>query len=317
MMTPDELRLFAEMATELMSTGRVDVLIDDLADSGLADSVWDDPIASAALFEAHGRHLVTSVLLDLLVLRQPGGRDPLRLVLPPLGSSAPPGRVEGSLIQIAGVVTNGQRGRGYLVGTDRDDMLVIEPALLDIESSSGFDPDLGLARIGGAVCLNNCRPGPGGVDWDTVSARAARAIGSELLGVGQGALALASEHVRERRQFGQPLSALQAVRHRLADAQVAQTGARELLAATDERLPARVQTQLVKALAGRSALLAVAAAQQVCGAMGFTDEFGLHRYVRRAYLLDSVFGGSEAAEGELGSLALAAGLTPDTLVSLS
>ena len=63
-----------------------------------------------------------------------------------------------------------------------------------------------------------------------------------------------------------------------------------------------------EAVAGSAALQALAAAQQVCGAMGFTAEFGLHRLVRRGYLLDALLGGSEAAPARIAGLLAAEGL---------
>jgi alkylation response protein AidB-like acyl-CoA dehydrogenase len=54
----------------------------------------------------------------------------------------------------------------------------------------------------------------------------------------------------------------------------------------------------------------------VCGAMGFTWEFGLHAYVRRAYLLDSLFGTGESAAERLGSLHLTGEHPVSRLVAL-
>jgi hypothetical protein len=42
--------------------------------------------------------------------------------------------------------------------------------------------------------------------------------------------------------------------------------------------------------------------------MGFTAEFGLHRLVRRGYLLDALLGGSEAAPARIAGLLGAEGL---------
>jgi len=122
--------------------------------------------------------------------------------------------------------------------------------------------------------------------------------------------------VQDRHQFGRPIGSFQTVQHRLADALIAETGAREVLTAAGEPTDGVVERLVVKAVAGRAALIAVAAAQQVCGAMGFTAEFGLHAYVRRAYLLDALLGGSEDAEADLAAYVLTTGLPPRQLVSL-
>ena len=122
--------------------------------------------------------------------------------------------------------------------------------------------------------------------------------------------------MRERQQFGAPLAGFQAVRHRLADVRIAETAALELLDATGPDTDASVMILVVKAAAGRAALLSAQAAQQVCGAMGFTEEFGLHRFVRRIHLLDSILGGAESADGALGSWALRSGRTSGRIAPL-
>ncbi len=101
-----------------------------------------------------------------------------------------------------------------------------------------------------------------------------------LAGLAERALELAVEHARTREQFGGPLSALPAVRSRLADAALA-VDAMTLLAwasATDDRsLPA---PELI--WAGAACCDVTASAHQVHGALGFALETGLHRFYRRA-----------------------------------
>jgi hypothetical protein len=312
-MTPEERRMVAELADEMFTNDRGSALVAELAG---ADAVWEDAAAMAALFELQGRRVATSTLLDLAVLRLPAGEPSTRFMLPPLGLCTPPGKVTGGQIVVDGVLVAGGGGDRVIVGTDSDDLLVIPGSALDFAPITGFDPLLGLTRVSGTVTLGQCGSAPAGHDWTLLVVRASRALAHELLGVCRAVLETATLHVQQRIQFGRPIGAFQAVRHRLADALVAETGSRELLAATDESLPAEWQVVLLKAQAGRAALLAVQSAQQVCGAMGFTEEFGLHRYVRRAYVLDSLFGGSEAAEVQLGALAVDTGRTPDRLITL-
>ena len=50
--------------------------------------------------------------------------------------------------------------------------------------------------------------------------------------------------------------------------------------------------------------------------MGFTQEFGLHRFVRRALVLDSLLVGSEDADEALGRLAIGGRVLPDRQVVL-
>lgn len=305
-MTPEERRMLADWATQLLSSGRGEALVTELAESGMGAEVWSDPAAAGAVFEAHGAVCATSGLLDAYVLRPDGtGRTP-RIVLPAPGSSAPPSRVAGTDITVDGV-TIGAGGADLVLGTDSGDLLLARG--LSEVPVTGFDPDLGLIRVRGVVTLDDCTSLAIPVGWDVLVARAARVVAHELVGVAAAAREIATRHVQERMQFGRPIGTFQTVRHRLADGLIAETGARELLDA-GEPTDSVAEVLLRKAAAGRAALLAVQAAQQVCGAMGFTAEFGLHRYVRRAYVLDSLLGGSEDAEFELGSAALATGRIP-------
>lgn len=304
----EERQLVTELASRLLAAGSGDALVAELRDSGLGTQLWSDADAMATLFELHGSLCATSGLLDLAVLRPVDSTASASFVLPRPGAATPPGRVLGATITIDGVAFTAGTGERYVVGTDSGDILLVRG--LSIGPLHGFDPTLGLSRVEGCVTMAECEPAASAPAWDVLLARAARLIAHQLVGVAHGALAVATRHVQERHQFGRPIGAFQTVRHRLADALIAETGAREVLDCVDDSDPA-VELLVVKALAGRAALVAVQAAQQVCGAMGFTEEFGLHRFVRRAYLLDGLLGGSEAAEFELGSHVLATGHTPD------
>lgn len=98
-----------------------------------------------------------------------------------------------------------------------------------------------------------------------------------LAGVGQGALDLTVEYVRQRRAFGTTLAALAPVQQLLADATTAVTGVRLLAGEGGD--------QDALAHAGPSVAAACAACQQVTGALGFTLEYQLHRYTQRARAL--------------------------------
>jgi alkylation response protein AidB-like acyl-CoA dehydrogenase len=98
-----------------------------------------------------------------------------------------------------------------------------------------------------------------------------------LAGLSAWALALALEHVKGRAAFGATLARLEPVQQRLADAATAATGL-ELLARASPGAAALAH-------AGAAAVEVTAACHQVCGAIGFTLEFRLHRASRRARAL--------------------------------
>jgi hypothetical protein len=98
-----------------------------------------------------------------------------------------------------------------------------------------------------------------------------------LAGLGEGALDLTLDYVRQRRAFGSTLAALAAVQQLLADAATAVQGVK-LLAGDEPDADALSH-------AGPAVADACAACQQVTGAIGFTLEYPLHRYSQRARAL--------------------------------
>jgi alkylation response protein AidB-like acyl-CoA dehydrogenase len=125
-------------------------------------------------------------------------------------------------------------------------------------------------------------------------------------------LDLARTHALERMQFGQPIAAFQAVRHRLAEALVAiETAAAMLDAAWLEPTP---QTSaMAKAVAGRSARTVAKHCQQVLAGIGFTTEHSFHRYLRRILVLDELFGSARTLTRSLGEEVLESGQLPPLL----
>lgn len=299
---------FAGLADELLTAGRVSELVGQLSEPDLAD-VWADPEVVGAVAEAFGRHAAPGGLMDVACL----GAD-AALVLPVPGTrlDAAFGTGDGA-IRVDGVVRDAAVSRCVVVV---DGVLWQVPAgALDVTAAPGFDPGVGLHRVSGVVPADMAerlsRPA------DEVLSTAARYLAHELVGAADGALALALAHVRDRQQFGVAIGSFQAVRHRLAEAYVHVTAARDLLAAVGPEVGLETQVLVLKASAGFAARTAVAAAQQVCGGMGFTEEFGLHRFVRRVYVLDSVLGGSEEAEELLGRAAINGRVLPDRQVVLA
>ncbi|MBX6387382.1 MAG: acyl-CoA/acyl-ACP dehydrogenase [Frankia sp.] len=124
-----------------------------------------------------------------------------------------------------------------------------------------------------------------------------RALGWWLVGTGRAMLALARTHALDRVQFGRPIAGFQAVRHRLAETFVALEGAEAALAAAEDELA----SLLGKAAAGQAALDAARHCQQVLGGIGFTAEHALHRHIRRALVLDGLFGNTRELTREAGA----------------
>lgn len=133
------------------------------------------------------------------------------------------------------------------------------------------------------------RVGAGGSGWatwnevmyDGIILAAAQAVG----GAAQ-ALAMTCEFANERHQFGKPLAAFQAISHYLADADTALAGGTTLVY---EAAWARSRGKSVDRLAPMAKLFAcqtyrdlTAMALQVYGGVGFTVEYDIQLYFRRA-----------------------------------
>ncbi len=100
-----------------------------------------------------------------------------------------------------------------------------------------------------------------------------------LAGLVLGAQDLVLEHVRTRIAFGRPLIEVESVSNMMADVLTTSAG---LSMAAD-----RPGTQNTLRFAGPAAVRALAQCHQMMGAIGFTTEFPLHRYSRRAKALSS------------------------------
>jgi len=119
------------------------------------------------------------------------------------------------------------------------------------------------------------------------------------LGIAQGALDRAIDYAKQRKQFGKPLAAFQAIQWKIADMAMELEAGRLLLdrAAFDWQQ----QDEEALELSSRSARLFTAElatkcaqeAIQIHGGYGFTTEFEVERYYRDAQALRASFGGSD------------------------
>jgi alkylation response protein AidB-like acyl-CoA dehydrogenase len=120
-----------------------------------------------------------------------------------------------------------------------------------------------------------------------------------LLGIAEATQDLAVAYAKQRMQFGKPIGAFQAVKHLLADMLVRTEVARAAVYAggvtPDEPGvgdPARAAAT-AKMMAGEAATGNGKTGVQVFGGMGFTWEVDVHLYLKRAWVLETVFGTSE------------------------
>jgi alkylation response protein AidB-like acyl-CoA dehydrogenase len=124
------------------------------------------------------------------------------------------------------------------------------------------------------------------------------ALAAEISGSAAGGLAVVTTHLRSRRQFGKPLSSFQALRHRFAEAavsaQATQWLVREAAHAEDDR-----RITLAAHYAARTAAALAPELVHLCGARGFSREFGLHVFAMRLDGLRLELGGADRLATEL------------------
>jgi len=121
------------------------------------------------------------------------------------------------------------------------------------------------------------------------------AVSAELTGVAQRAMEMAVEYARDRKQFGRPIGAYQAVSHRCAqmlleteNARSAVYGAAWAADAEPESLP--LAAAMAKAYASDAGWRVPDASIQVHGGIGFTWEHDLHFFLKRGRANASMYG---------------------------
>jgi alkylation response protein AidB-like acyl-CoA dehydrogenase len=122
---------------------------------------------------------------------------------------------------------------------------------------------------------------------------------AEAVGVMERLLEMTAEHLKTRRQFGQPIGNFQALQHRAADMAIAIEQARSMsllaaaqLDATDRR-DRRRAISAAKVMIGQSGRFVGEQAVQLHGGMGMTDDLPVGWYFKRLICIDLTHGDSD------------------------
>jgi len=136
----------------------------------------------------------------------------------------------------------------------------------------------GQDRIGAA--------GTGWATWQDVLEPALVLLAAQAVGGARYALEITNQYAKDRQQFDKPLGAFQALAHNLADAATNLDGAEQLV---HEAAWAGASGRSLRSLAPMAKLFAcrtfrdiTAMAQQIFGGVGFTLDFDIQLYFRRA-----------------------------------
>ncbi|MFF3766416.1 acyl-CoA dehydrogenase family protein [Streptomyces sp. NPDC001922] len=288
------------------------------------------PVELAVAFVQLGRHTVpgpvvetvaAAVLLGLLA--EDGGPGPAASRRPDTGSAKLSGSVSARLpgtgsaklpgtvsAQLRGIASGETRvtlcapgGGPYALDADSSDAtFVVDGDVLSLATGHGpvqpsLDPARRLARPAAGEPLAS---GPAVRD---AAARAAQwasfATAAQALGTGLALVERTVAYVKQRHQFGSAVGSFQAVKHRLADALIALEFARPLLHGAAVALAAEApssaaevaaEVAAAKVSAGEAAYAAARTALQLHGAIGYTDEFELSLWIRKARALRTAWG---------------------------
>ncbi len=134
-------------------------------------------------------------------------------------------------------------------------------------------------------------------------------IAAELVGVSSRALEMTVDYVKTRQQFGKPIGTFQAIQHQLADMHLGLEQMAKLVrfaaacSATDKS-QFHSAAIAAKGFASELAPKIIEGAIQAHGGIGFTYEYDLHLYLRRAQVLSALAGDAREMFRMLGEIGI-------------
>jgi alkylation response protein AidB-like acyl-CoA dehydrogenase len=130
-------------------------------------------------------------------------------------------------------------------------------------------------------------------------------VAAQALGIAQGALDHAVAYSRQRIQFGQPISALQAIQFKLANMATRVEAARNLIYHVGKNVDAgetnfTKEAAMAKYFASEVAMYVTTEAVQIFGGYGYMKEYPVEKYMRDAKITQIYEGTSEIQQGVIG-----------------
>lgn len=275
---------------DLLEANRDGVGAAVLGEFGWPELYGEDPrVAVTVLFEELGRHAGNAAGLEVLVAQELGDVLPSTAriaVLRPDDQGI--GAIKAGTGMVTGTVLTGRDVFDHLVAIDVSAVPAVHVVVgggAQLSPIHGVDPGAGAARVAAAADVV-------AVADAATSARVVgavrRAVAIEQVALGREMLRVAVDHVCSRTQFGRPIGANQSVQHRLADVHVAVKAASAAIDVSWQE-GGWLSVAVAAGLGSRAADVAIRNTLQVCGGMGFTEEFALAPLIRRSLLLAELF----------------------------
>jgi alkylation response protein AidB-like acyl-CoA dehydrogenase len=311
-------RTARDLLSERATFARVRAMIESHPPAGTTDAaLWKELCElgwpGIAISEAHGGQGLGTIELSILceelgrvvapvpflasamaacVIEQAGSDEQRERWLPGLASGETIGALAGAVDGTAELVVSGAEADVIVLveedGTGR--LLTDEDA--EVTPVAAIDPTRSAARVsatdGAGEALEDGCPGLG---------RALVAVSSELVGVCERSLEMTVAYVKDRKQFGVPVGAYQAVSHRCAqmllDTEKARSTAAFAAWSADANPDGLAEAAaMAKAAASDAGREVTASAIQAHGGIGFTWEADVHWLFKRAQIDAVVLGGA-------------------------
>ncbi len=186
------------------------------------------------------------------------------------------------------------------------DLFLVDPSAqgvalaqqFSIASDTQYDVVLESVHVGEAERIGGA--GTGWATWSEVLQSGLVLLAAQAIGGARQALDITVQYAKDRRQFDKPLGAFQAIAHDLSDAVTTVDGGEQLVHeaawAAAEGRPLDRLAPMSKLFACRTFRDVTAMAQQVFGGIGFTLDFDIQLYFRRAKQLQLSWSDTSALE---------------------
>jgi alkylation response protein AidB-like acyl-CoA dehydrogenase len=251
----------------------------ELAEAGvfslLADGfTWTDAVV---VYEELGRGVVPGPLVATF------GRDAITTAFDVTVHGAP-------YVEHAGTATDVLR-----LGAGVSELVAVADLAVDAEAEWPLDPLTPVWRLDDVATARGRADRPA----DELRREGALLTAAYCVGMADRLTELAVDYAQERKQFDRPIGSFQALKHILADmavrTELARVSVHAAACVMDDPTTGDLARALsgAKLLAGEAAVLNGRSATQAYGGMGFTWEVDVHLYLKRAWLLETHFGGGD------------------------